>query len=148
MRSVSVARTLRKARPSNEKRMRAACVVRRPVPDEAVEDPLTGVVTPAFEVEPVYGPGSKDAGKCYLRYPGLAYESKPEAGGFSFSVSRVVVRVPFGPIFQPGDVITVLADPDNPQLVGTVLRVASVDDMSQAAAQRLLCEDYQVGVNR
>ena len=54
--------------------------------------------------------------------------------------------MPFGVAYRPGDIATILTDPDNPQLANTVLRVASIDDMSQATAQRLLCEDNQAGV--
>ncbi len=139
---MTITSVLLKGRLAFEARMRGTCVIRRPLPDEVEEDPLTGVVTPAYEVVDPY------EGKCYLRYPGLAYESNPEAGGFNFAVSRIVLRIPFGPVVNPGDVITITEEPDNPQLVGTVLRVASVDDMSQATAQRLLCEDFQVGTNR
>lgn len=86
------------------------------------------------------------AGKCYVRYPGLAFESNLDSVAVSVAQSRVVVRVPFGVAFRPGDVITVLSDPDTPHLAGTVLRVASIDDQSQSTAQRLLCEDNQSGL--
>lgn len=82
MRSVSVARALRHARPGFERRMRATCRVERP----GKPDPLTGLPSWALVYE----------GRCYTRYPGLAFEQAPEAGGAVFTVSRLVVRVPFG----------------------------------------------------
>lgn len=86
------------------------------------------------------------AGPCYTRYPGLANESTFDSAGASVVQSKLVLRVPFGVAFRPGDRATILSDVDNPQMAGTVLRVASIDDMSQATAQRLLCEDNQAGV--
>lgn len=129
---------LRKGRAAFERRMRATCTIRRPGPVEV--DPLTGESTPTYLEPPVY------VGKCYTRYPGLAFERNPEAGGFNFTVSRTVLRIPFGPVARPGDVVTIDVDPDHPAMAGTVLRVASVDDQSQATAQRILCEDFQSGV--
>lgn len=118
-----------------ESRMRASCRITRPglaVTDENGD--VTYPVTLVFE------------GPCYTRYPGLAFEQNADSGGVSVVQSRIVVRVPFGPIVRPGDVVTIVSDPDNPQLAGTVLRVASIDDQSQSTAQRLLCEDNQAGV--
>ena len=85
-------------------------------------------------------------GKGYVRYPGLAFEQNADSQGVNVVQSRIVYRVPFGPIFRPDDVVEILTDPDNPQLAGTRLRVASIDDQSQATAQRLICEDNQSGV--
>jgi hypothetical protein len=101
----------------------------------ATTDPDTGEVT--FAESTIYD------GKGYTRYPGIAFEQNPEAGGAVFTISRILVRLPFGVTFRPGDVVEVVSDPDNPQLKGTRLRVASIDDQSQATAQRLLCEDTQ-----
>lgn len=130
-----VSHVLQRGRDAFARRMRGTCDVRRPngtTPDGR------GGETPILE--PVSGNLP-----CYVRYPGLAHESTFDSAGVSVPQSRVVVRVPFGAIYRPGDRITILSDPDNPQLVGTVLRVASIDDMSQATAQRLLCEDNQAG---
>lgn len=85
-------------------------------------------------------------GKGYARYPGLAFEQNADSQGVNVVQSRIVYRVPFGPIFRPDDVVEILTDPDNPQMVGTRLRVASIDDQSRATAQRLICEDNQAGV--
>lgn len=126
---MSVGPVLEQARAAFARRMRATCTIERP----GARDPLTG--QPSWAA--LY------TGRCYTRYPGLAQEQNPEAGGAAFTVSRLVVRVPFGVQCRPGDRVTVTADPDNPQMAGTRLRVASIDDQSQASAQRLLCEDYQ-----
>ena len=130
-----VTHILRQGRASFIRRMRDSCVIVRP--GLPVDDGQGGVIE---SVTPVY------EGACYVRYPGLAFESNRELAGVEVVQSRVVVRVPFGPIFRPGDVVTILASPDTPHLAGTVLRVASIDDQSQATAQRLLCEDNQAGV--
>jgi hypothetical protein len=119
-------------------RMRATLSITRPDMAHPLENPVTQQVT--YDGPEVYtGPG-------YLRYPGLAQETSPVAGGSTQADSRIVVRVPHGIAFRPGDQVKVLADPDNPQLVGTVVWVASIDDQSQATAQRLLCVDRQQGV--
>ena len=137
MRSVSVARALRHARPGFERRMRATCRVERPT-GGLVYDPVLMVDVP--EVVLVSEP------RCYVRYPGIAFEQSPEVAGAVLAQSRVVLRVPFGVQYRPGDVVTVLSDPDNPQMVGARLLVESCDDQSQATAQRLLCTDEQTGV--
>ena len=96
-------------------------------------------------------------GPVYMRYPGVPHEQTPEVAGATVALSRILVRIPFPhsgvgqwfvtpPTVRPGQVVEVLSDPDNPQLVGTRVRVASIDDQSQATAQRLLCEDFQAGV--
>lgn len=138
---LDVEMALQMGREAAAGRMRGTCVIRRPLPDQVVEDEETGKTTPAYASPDPY------TGSCYTRYPGLAYEQNLRAGGFVVAQSRVVVRIVHGPVIRPGDLVEILTDPDNPQLVGTVLRVASIDDMSQATAQRLLCEDNQTGVS-
>lgn len=118
-------------------------------PGAPVTDENGKVTTPAPQIYPApsWPEGHPAAaGPCYMRYPGLAFENEHDSQGVTIVQSRVVARLPFGVIFRPGDLITILSDPDNPQMVGTVLRVASIDDQSQATAQRLLCEDNQAGV--
>lgn len=117
-----------------ESRMRGTCVIERPAGTTTDDD---GVVTATFET--VY------EGKCYTRYPGLAQEANREVGGATVVESRIVVRIPFGTIHRPGDRVTITADLDNPQLAGAVYRVESIDDQSQATAQRLLCSMPQSG---
>ena len=133
---MSVDRVLARARAAFIRRMRATCTIRRVA--GTTLDPLTGADVPTFA--DVY------SGPCYTRYPGLAFEQNPEAGGAVYTISRLVVRIPHGVQIRPGDLVTIDADPDNPQMEGAVVRVASADGQSQASAQRLLCEDYQAGV--
>ena len=134
---MSVDRVLARARAAFIRRMRATCTIRRVT--GTTLDPLTGADVPTFA--DVY------SGPCYTRYPGLAFEQNPEAGGAVYTISRLVVRIPHGAQIRPGDLVTIDADPDSPQMAGTTVRVASADDQSQASAQRLLCEDYQAGVS-
>lgn len=130
-----VAAGLAELRMHAESRMRAECIIERPgatVTDD--EGDVSTEWTLLYE------------GKCYSRYPGLAVEANRETAGAQVIESRLVVRIPFGVIVRPGDRVTIVSDVDNPQLAGTVLRVESIDDQSQATAQRLLCSDYQSGV--
>jgi len=131
----TIARELEFLRKQAESRMRGACMIDRATGEPSTDD--DGVVTRAFE--DVY------VGKCYTRYPGLAQEANREAAGATITESRIVVRIPFGPVCKPGDRVTITADLDNPQLAGAVYRVESIDDQSQATAQRLLCSDLQSG---
>lgn len=96
-------------------------------------------------------------GPAHTRYPGLAFEKAVNLVGAEAVVSRLVVRIPFPesgrgewfvapPVVRPGQVVTVVDDRDTPQLVGTRLRIASIDDQSRASSQRLICEDFQSGV--
>lgn len=123
---------LKAGRAAFEQRMRGACTIVRP--GETTTDDDGDVITPTT---PVY------TGKCYARYPGLAFESNLDSQGVSVAQSKLVVRIPFGAVTRPGDVVKFTADPDNPQLVGTRVVVTSIDDQSQATAQRLLCNDFQ-----
>lgn len=128
---------LAQARAAFERRMRATCRVERPT-GALVYDPVLKVDVP--EVVLVSEP------RCYVRYPGIAFEQSPEVAGAVLAQSRVVVRLPFGVQYRPGDVVTIVSDPDNPPMAGTRLRVESCDDQSQSTAQRLLCNDEQTGV--
>lgn len=141
-----IAEALRELRGLAIERMRA--LIRIDDPGALVtgaEGNVTPTMTPVYE-----GPG-------YSRYPGLAFEQSPDVAGAEVVVSRLVVRIPFPasgvgtwhtapPIVRPGQIVTIVNDPDNPQMAGIKLRVASIDDQSQATAQRLLCEDFQSGV--
>ena len=115
-------------------RMRATCKIERKSGQSTNSD---GVTSTTFTQ--VY------SGACYLRYPGLAQEAVRDVAGAQVVESRIVVRIPFGTVCKPGDRVTITADPDNSQLVNTVLRIESIDDQSQATAQRLLCSDLQSG---
>lgn len=129
--------TLRRGRAAFERRMRAEC--RITVLGEAVMDPVTGEMGNPETV--IY------EGKCYTRYPGVAFEAAHNAAGIQIVDSRIIVRVPHSaPVIPVDSVVTMVSDPDNPKTVGTKYRVASVDDQSQSTAQRLLCVDTQKGV--
>lgn len=130
-----IAGALVELRALAESRMRGTCTILRP--GQTTTDAAGDTFTPATVVY---------TGKFYARYPGLAQEASPDVAGATAVVSRLVVRIPFGTVIRPADVVRVDAEPDNPQLVGTYLRVASIDDQSQATAQRLLVEDIQAGV--
>lgn len=131
---MSVESVLAQGRAAFERRMRATCLIRR-VMGSTVDE--WGAEVPTYAT--IYD------GKCYTRYPGMAFEQNPEVGGFNPTVSRLVLRIPFGPVVKPGDRVDITSDVDNPQMVGSKLRVASMDDQSQATAQRVLCEDFQSG---
>lgn len=139
--------TLGSGRAAFRARMRGTCVIRRF--GDAVTDADGRVTAPSTQVypDPAWPAEHPDsAGPCYVRYPGLAFEQNFESVGVTVVESRVVVRIPFGVVIRPKDEVEILADPDNPQLVGTRLLVASIDDQSQATAQRIVCRDRQAGV--
>ena len=143
---VNVAGVLRKGRAQTEKRMRATAIVVRKI-GTTVDD--YGREVP--ELKQVYpDPSWPDnhpykSGKCYFRYPGLANPSVFDSAGITITQSKIVGRFPFGPEFAVGDVVTIISDLDTPHLAGTELTVSSIDDQSQATAQRLLLDDNQKG---
>lgn len=144
---MSVPTTLRRSRAAFiRKRLRARCVIYLIGPP--VTDPDTGVVGPSRQI--LY----QDV-PCYARYPGLAFEANHPVGGVVITDSRIVVRIPhehrteddYQPYQVPVDaLVEIVTDPDTPQMIGAVFQVKSLDDQSQATAQRLLCEDTQKGV--
>lgn len=140
--------TLARARRKFESRMRATAVVTRATGNMTTD--ADGYEVPEF-VQVYPNPDwpadhpHKD-GKCYFRYPGLAFESNFDSVGITVAQSRLVGRFPFGVTFAVDDVVEVLSDLDNPRFVGMVFRMASIDDQSQATAQRMLLEDNQKGV--
>ena len=121
-----------------ESRMRATCTIVRddPESDPVVDD--DGAVT--VPTVPVY------AGKCRIRFPGMASGRIADASGATVVTTRPVVSVPVGTDVQVGDVVTITADLDNAHVVGRRYRVEATDEQSQATAQRLVCMDYQAGV--
>lgn len=127
---------LSQGRAAFERRMRASIRVDRVVSRDT--DPLSG--KPIIAYRQVY------AGKAYFRYPGLAWEQNHTTGAAQLVTSRIVCRIPFGAQLLPGDVVNVLADADNPQMVGSKFTVDSTDDQSQSTAQRIIVTDYQSGL--
>lgn len=144
---VDVSGVLRRGRAQTERRMKASAIVVRKIGSTVDE---YGREVP--DIKQVYPDPSWPAdhphadGKCYFRYPGLAHPSIFDSIGVTVTQSRLVGRFPFGVEFAVGDVVTITSDPDNPNLAGTELTVSSIDDQSQATAQRLLLDDNQKGV--
>lgn len=134
---MSYSSVLHQGRAAFLARMRGRCRVE--VVGRVVTDPVTGEVaasrTVLYEDVPFYA-----------RYPGSVSEQDHPVGGSRLVSSRVVVRVPHGFTVPVDALIVVVSDPDNSKLVGSVFRVASLDDQSQSTAQRLVCEDVQKGV--
>ncbi len=144
---MALANALDRGRAAFIDRMRATCIIDRPVDKTIDDDGRSSIAYAQVYPDPAWSPGHPHAdGKCYVRYPGVAFETNRASAGVTIVDSRVIVRIPFGTVHRPGDRVRILTDPDNPQLVGTRYRVASIDDQSQATAQRLLCSDYQAGV--
>ncbi|HEY4536432.1 MAG TPA: DUF6093 family protein [Enteractinococcus sp.] len=138
---------LQRGRAQTESRMKSSAVVVRKtgteVDDYGREVPSLKQIYP----NPDWPEDHPHAdGKCYFRYPGLAFASVFDSAGVTVTQSRLVGRFPFGVEFAVGDVVTIMSDPDNPNLAGTELTVSSIDDQSQATAQRLLLDDNQKGV--
>lgn len=107
--------------------MVATVNVERPSGDP---DPLTGLPSRV----PVYeGRGKVQSFR--------AYESSREVGGATVTDARREVHVPWdsGP-YQIGDLVTVVASPTQPHLVGQTFRVAFPDEKSMQTAQRLLVD--------
>lgn len=136
MRATTIQGALRRTRRLPLARMLDTCIIRRPGPLDTDEN---GDVSQ--ESETVY------EGVCYTNYPGLAWEQVLATAGLSVTASRIVVTVPFGVAFEVGDLVTIVAAPDNPQLERMEYLVMSIDDASQKTAQHLLCIDAQAGVS-
>lgn len=145
-----ISQTLRRARSAFvSKRLRARCTIVLVDPTREITDMDTGEVTPYRETLYTDVP-------CYVRYPGVAFESNHPVGGIQLVDSRILVRIPHDYRTETGDwmpymipvkaVIVWESDPDNPKLVGTEYLVKSLDEQSQASALRVLCEDAQSGV--
>lgn|SRR5690625_1555871 len=144
---VNIGPVLRKGRARTERRMRATAIVERKVgttvDDYGFEVPDLQQIYP----DPSWPDDHPHAdGKCYFRYPGLAFETDYDSVGVTITQTRIVGRFPFAVEFEVGDVVTIVNDPDNPYMAGTELRVASGDDQSQATAQRVLLDNNQKGV--
>lgn len=129
-------------------RMRGTCIIERPTGDKNVGGGKVEKEYTQVYPDPSWWPDTHPHtdGKCQTRYPGIAAEQNRELAGQTTTESRVTHKIPHGVSIRPGDRVTILSDLDNPQLVGRVLRVESVDDQSQATAQRLRCTDVQSGV--
>lgn len=145
---IDVSRVLQRGRAQTEARMTASAVVVRKTGTEVDDYGREVITTKQIYPNPDWPADHPHAdGKCYFRYPGLAFASVFDSAGVTVTQSRLVGRFPFGVEFAVGDVVTIVTDPNNPNLAGTELMVASVDDQSQATAQRVLLDDNQKGVD-
>jgi hypothetical protein len=70
-----------------------------------------------------------------------AYESRPEAGEYVWTVQRYSIHLPVGDSIQVGDLVEVTASTLDPQLAGRTYRVAALLHKSFATAQRLGVEE-------
>ena len=125
----AVAATLR-GRLAAEELMLDQCTVTRP--GDPATDPETGEVTPSST--PVYD------GPCKVQQT-ISQGSNPSAGSHQFTIqdSRVDFPVSAGPL-AVDDVVTMTASALDPQLPGTVFRVAELFHKSFATAQRTRVE--------
>ena len=121
----AVSATLR-GRAAAEALMLDSCKVERP--GDPVTDPESGNVTPSMS--PVY------EGKCKVQQT-MSQGANPSAGSHAFTIqdSRVDFPVSAGPLMVD-DVVTITASELDPQLVGTVFRVAELFHKTYATAQR------------
>lgn len=137
------AQVLSVLRPLATARMRATCTVDRPGAPTTDNDGNVTVTATRIYPDPAWDDDHPYAtGPCYARAVS-AMSTDTDAGGRLIDVTRIIVRVPHGVTFWPGDVVTWATDVDNPGMVGKALRVTSVSDQSQGTAQRLACDDYQ-----
>jgi len=146
--SAEIGDAVKDARTQVLGRMRDTCVIRRP--GERIPDGRGGETVEMIQVYP--GPDwgedhPHSDGKCYVSYPGVAFESTSDSIGVTVVQGRVEVNIPIEPFIREGDVVTVTSSPDNPRLVDLQFRVASEVPRSQGARQKLLCEHNQRGVD-
>lgn len=128
---MSAASATLRGRAAAEALMLDACRVERP--GESVTDPDSGDVTPSMS--PVF------EGKCKVQQT-MSQGANPAAGSHAFTIqdSRVDFPVSAGPLMVD-DVVTMTASALDPQLVGTVFRVAELFHKSYATAQRTRVEE-------
>jgi|SRR5690625_1339529 len=129
---------LARGRAAFEKRCRATCKVVRPT-GNTVEG-ADGYEVP--EVVTVY-----EALPCYVNYDGVPFESTYDVQGVAVTQGRVELVTAVGRDIVVDDVVTIVSDPDNPSLDGSVYRVSSQVPRSQGTRQRVLLEDNQKGVS-
>lgn len=122
--------SLPRMRAAAEGLMVDACLVGRPA--EVYTDQTTGQVVNAYTT--VY------EGKCKIQIT-AGQSAHPEAGGAEFTVQQLRLDIPVaaGPV-AVDDTVTVTACAQDPQLVGTVLRIVEVFRKSMATAQRTRVE--------
>lgn len=113
----------------------------------SVEHDGTGGLTIVRD-DPYYGPDiTPHAGRCKVQ-SFRPYESDRDIGGAATVIQQrydIHFPVGVGPILV-GDVITVVASPTNPLLVGNVYRVAGPHEKSLQTAQRVLADHAPQGL--
>ena len=141
--------TIAQGRADAEALMTDRCGVRRPRRDASGQlitetDPVTGVVTPVFDV--IYNPDAEPhRGKCKLQtYEG--HETDRETGGASQTIQRSSAHVPFGAFRSaPGDVLTIL-EADDALLVGRSFRITQEYPVKSKATSYRIFVDENVGL--
>ncbi|WDF32247.1 DUF6093 family protein [Arthrobacter agilis] len=78
-------------------------------------------------------------GKCRMQ-SGRVQVTDAEAAGAVFTVERLELQLPFGTVFEQGDVVTYVEAPFNPALVGNTYRITGLGAKSQATLQRFTVE--------
>lgn len=121
---MSVASALAQGRRAAERLMVDQCTVSRG--GEPVFNPETG------QYDTTSGAAAY-SGKCRIQ-SGTTQASNPEAGGAVFTVERVELQVPFGTVFQIGDIATITVS-ENPALVGNKYRVTGLGEKTHATKQ-------------
>ncbi|PSK96696.1 hypothetical protein CLV30_12578 [Haloactinopolyspora alba] len=118
-------RVLRRGRRRAEALMIDTCRVRR----------VTGTVTnPDGTTSTTYN--EIYAGACRIQTSD-PYESRPEAGEYSFTVVRSVLQVPMSVTgIEVGDIVDVTASQLDPDLIGRVWRVAGPSTKSHQTMRR------------
>jgi Family of unknown function (DUF6093) len=124
--SASVA--LAAGRAFAEQQMTDACTIDHPT--GLVTDQTTGVVTPTYS--------SVYTGVCKIQ--GAMSASAAQVGGANLAILSPYVHVPITVVgVVEGDVVTITACVNDPELVGHVFRVLGPDHKSNATARRLQC---------
>jgi len=128
---------LERGRAAFERRCRAVCKVERATGGFTVDD--SGYEVP--EVVEVF-----TELPCFINYDGVPFETTYDVQGVSVTQGRVELITAVGRDIRVDDVVTIVADVDNPALVGAEYRVASQVPRSQGTRQRVLLEDNQRSV--
>jgi hypothetical protein len=128
---MSLSTILAHGRAAAEQRMLDACTVEHPT--GVTTDDLTGAVTPTMAT--IY------TGPCRITMSGNG--SPTDGGEVTVAVLSLQVHLPTdgtGDVVH-GDLITVTAARNDPELVGRTLRVISKQLKSEATARRVDCEE-------
>jgi|SRR5690625_2627421 len=144
---MNIGGVLEMGRRSAESRMRDACVIRRA--GEKVSDGRGGETVTMVQVYP--DPSWPEDhphydGKCWVSYPGVAFESTFDSAGVTVVQGRIELNLPIGADVEEDDVVVITRTRDNPRLTSLEFRVASEVPRSQGVRQKILCEHNQRGV--